>query len=53
MIVLIIIAAVLLQAGAIWTGAQALWTDHARTRNRYAFGCLVLSVAALLTAGAA
>lgn len=58
MTILYIIAAVVLQAAAIWTGANAhheagLWSPNRKRRNRYAFACLVLSIAALLTAGQA
>lgn len=58
MTILTIIAAVVLQAGALYTGAMfsheaGLWNPNRKRRNRYAFACLVLSVAALLTAHAA
>lgn len=58
MTILYIIGAIVLQAAAIWTGATfsheaGLWNPNRKRRNRYAFACLVLSVAALLTAHAA
>lgn len=55
MTVLTLILALGLQTGALFTGAKfwheaGLWNPNRKVRNRYAFSCLVLSVAALLTA---
>lgn len=58
MMVLTVIAVLMFQVVALWCAAKA-W-DHAgrylpdkALRNRYAFGTLIFSAAALLTAGAA
>lgn len=58
----LVIFAVVLQVAAIACAMRVMWWHIWKTqgwavrwtdRNRYAFACLVLSVAALLTAGAA
>ena len=58
MIVLTIIFAVMLQLGALRAAIEAfeeatLYNPNKKRRNRWIFATFVLSVAALLTAGAA